>query len=482
VRLFPLNAAPHLFFLADVLSDYSATNRYLLVCWKQSSFTIDSMSDSKKQFSDPFVRNRLFPDASKLFDFTPVSLDVALKNGLVAVDTNVLLIPYTTGPASLEEIGRAYERLSAGEQLRIPGQVAREFADLRADKLKTIYQQISLKRKTSVERSAYRLLEGIPEYAEVTKRESELHADLDEYRKAVSKLLDTVANWHWNDPVSQIYQKYFKSSVVVDIELERVALLEDLKYRQEHRIPPGYKDAANEHSGVGDYLIWKTLLKIGSDESRHLVFVSGDEKTDWRYQSENTALYPRFELLDEYRTASNGKTFLIISFSELLKKFDAPGPVVDDVRSSEAVAAAIDVKSLQHRQSPVLKRRNQLELAVFEWLMNSNPEAAVLVGGSPHFVVSSANDTMGYEFYWHGPSVAMPTELRQQLQHARHLSQTSGMPITFIIVADGFSKAELLDLRERFRNEECPIVIGELDESQRFQVRYRLTMLNIQNA
>jgi len=37
-------------------------------------------------------------------------------------------------------------------------------------------------------------------------------------------------------------------------------------------------------------------------------------------------------------------------------------------------------------------------------------------------------------------------------------------------------------LRERFRNEECPIVIGELDESQRFQVRYRLTMLNIQNA
>ena len=114
-------------------------------------------------------------------------------------------------------------------------------------------------------------------------------------------MLEVVAHWHWDDPVSQIYREFFKAHLLVDPDLDREELLKDLKYRQEHRIPPGFNDANNEYSGVGDLLIWRALLKIGQQESRHLVFVSGDEKTDWRYQSENTALYPRFELLDEYR-------------------------------------------------------------------------------------------------------------------------------------------------------------------------------------
>ena len=126
---------------------------------------------------------------------------------------------------------------------------------------------------------------------------------------------------------------------MVDPEVDREKLLEELKYRQDHRIPPGYKDANNDYSGIGDLLIWKTILKIGEEESRHLVFVSGDEKTDWRYQSENRPLYPRFELLDEYRIVSKGKSLLIITFAELLEQFGAPAPVVEEVRQEEAVAS-----------------------------------------------------------------------------------------------------------------------------------------------
>ena len=106
------------------------------------------MSEPKKPFPDPLVRDRLFPEAAQIFEFAPVGLAEALTDGIVAVDTNVLLVPYTTGQASLEQIRRTYERLTTEGRLRIPGQVAREFAENRAEKLKIIFQQLSRKRDT----------------------------------------------------------------------------------------------------------------------------------------------------------------------------------------------------------------------------------------------------------------------------------------------------------------------------------------------
>jgi PIN like domain len=293
-----------------------------------------------KRYSDPLVRQRIFPEAAQIFAFGPIGLLEAINDALVVVDTNVLLVPYGTGRASLDQIRRTLERLVNEKRLRVPGQVAREFADNRAEKLKTLFQQLSRKRDTHLARSEYPLLEGIPAYLDVTDKETQVIAALEEYRKAVGTLLDTVAAWCWDDPISKVYRDLFAPSLVVDPTFDRDGLLQELAYRQEHRLPPGYKDANNEYSGVGDLVIWKTILKIGGDESRHLIFVSGDEKTDWRYQSENRALYPRFELMQEYRAASKGKSFLIITLAELLEQLGASTTVVEEVRKEEVAASA----------------------------------------------------------------------------------------------------------------------------------------------
>jgi hypothetical protein len=293
-----------------------------------------------KRYSDPLVRQRIFPEAVQIFAFSPIGVLDAINEALVVVDTNVLLVPYATGRASLDQIRRTLERLVNEKRLRVPGQVAREFADNRAEKLKTLFQQLSRKRDTHLARSEYPLLEGIPAYLDVTDKETQVIAALEEYRKAVGTLLDTVAAWRWDDPISRVYRDLFAPSLVVDPTFDRDGLLQELAYRQEHRLPPGYKDANNEYSGVGDLVIWKTILKIGADESRHLIFVSGDEKTDWRYQSENRALYPRFELTQEYRAASKGKSFLIITFAELLEQLGASTTVVEEVRKEEVAASA----------------------------------------------------------------------------------------------------------------------------------------------
>jgi hypothetical protein len=98
------------------------------------------MGDPKKPYPDPLIRQRLFPDPVQIFAFSPAGLQGAIIDGVVVVDTNVLLVPYTTGRASLEQIRRTFERLTTDGRLRIPGQVAREFADNRAEKLKILFQ------------------------------------------------------------------------------------------------------------------------------------------------------------------------------------------------------------------------------------------------------------------------------------------------------------------------------------------------------
>jgi hypothetical protein len=70
------------------------------------------MSDVKKPLPDPLVRQRMFPEPGQIFDFAPVGLEAAIKDALIAVDTNVLLIPYTAGQASLREIRRTYDQLT----------------------------------------------------------------------------------------------------------------------------------------------------------------------------------------------------------------------------------------------------------------------------------------------------------------------------------------------------------------------------------
>ena len=55
--------------------------------------------------------------------------------------------------------------------------------------------------------------------------------------------------------------------------------------RYRDKVPPGYKDASKDDGGIGDFLIWKTLLQLGSKEKKDFVFVTGEQKPDWFNQA-----------------------------------------------------------------------------------------------------------------------------------------------------------------------------------------------------
>jgi hypothetical protein len=292
--------------------------------------------DKQEGFSDEIVfhRQEIFPEAEAIFSFRPKSLEDIVDDCLVVVDTNALLVPYTISKESLEQIRDTYRRIVSQHRLIIPAQVAREFAEHRVTKIREIYSQLSKKRIVPTQ-STYPLLGSLPEYQRSIELEKEIIEKYREYSKSVDDLLEHIRNWYWNDPVSIIYGELFAEGVVAEALINKDELKQRLEKQNLFKIPPGYKDATKEDKGIGDLLIWHTILEAGEKHKKSVIFISGEEKPDWWYKSEGRTLFPRFELIDEFRRRSEGQSFHIINFSNFLKLFGASKGTVEEVKQEE---------------------------------------------------------------------------------------------------------------------------------------------------
>lgn len=299
---------------------------------------------------DIFIRQTKYPEAEAVFSWKPRTLEKIKGDCIVVLDTNVLLIPYTQNKKNLEEIKGIYKKLVDQNRLVVPGQVAREFADLRSKKLQELHQQIGKQKSSNEEQKIYDgkskvccldeypLLINTDEYREAIRLAKEVNDEftkLDEkvarYKQSISKLQDLIKSWYWNDPVSLIYTELFASDVVVDVPVDKAAATEDLQWRKRNSIPPGYKDSG----GLGDLLIWYTIREVGKTRKKNILFVTQEAKSDWWVNSEKTSLYPRYELIDEFRRHSDGQSFHALSLSDFLGLFNASKELVDSVKQEE---------------------------------------------------------------------------------------------------------------------------------------------------
>jgi len=120
------------------------------------------------------------------------------------------------------------------------------------------------------QRGKYPLLEDLPSYQDALALEREIDNLLRDYKKVVGAVLQNIRDWTWNDPVSSLYANLFSANVVFDPDIDKDKVARDLERRKIHHIPPGYKDAGKEDKGIGDLLIWHTILKIGKRHKKVL--------------------------------------------------------------------------------------------------------------------------------------------------------------------------------------------------------------------
>jgi hypothetical protein len=325
---------------------------------------------------DPFLERRVFPDPTAVFSFRLKSLDEIKETCLVVLDTNVLLVPYTISPKTLEEIKSTYQKLLNKHRLLIPAHVVREFAKNRARKLSELFQQLTLRRNSFkfMQSGSYPLLEGMPAYTKARDLEQSIDASLREYQRELDDVLSSVKAWKWDDPVSMLYSELFKQPAIREVTIEDHQLEQDCDERRRDKRPPGYKDAAKPTNALGDLLIWHTILELGESEQKSVILVSGDGKPDWWHQSAGQPLYPRFELVEEFRRRSGGQSFHITKFSDFLDLFGAEEAVVQEVRNEEALVKASRFAST----SDMRAHAQAVKELVRRWLELQYPDCQIL--------------------------------------------------------------------------------------------------------
>ena len=294
-------------------------------------------NEKKVDKDSAFVLEDVLSEPVAAFLHSGESIEDAIKVANIVIDTNALLLPYGAGGASISATGATYTKIAKEDRLVIPAQVMREYLKNRPKKIGELIQGLSdsLSKLPQPPQISYPVLEGIDDF-ESLKKEVEEYGTLRKTMLASkSKLLDAVSSWSLKDPVLEAYRSSIPESAIIDTKVDRDDALKEMLARYQNSIPPGYKDASKDDGGVGDFLIWKTILEIGESSKVSTIFVSGEEKSDWQHRSNNVGFLPRFELIDEYRRASNGGSFFIIHLSELLQFFETKEEIVAEIRREE---------------------------------------------------------------------------------------------------------------------------------------------------
>ncbi|MEH3116817.1 MAG: PIN-like domain-containing protein [Methylorubrum populi] len=288
---------------------------------------------------DHFLLGRLYPEAHNVFQ-PAAALDPTSGDVLIALDTNALLLPYQMGKGDLADLAGVYSRIAGEGRLFIPEQVAREFIKNRdrklADMVHALDERISKMTGWDAQVSPL-LLEGFADGDALDKAAAGHREAAKAYLEQLRRLTGHMKGWRGDDPVTRLYAGVFGSGQTVAPAESNEQVIEELEYGIRHRVPPGYKDAAKEDQGIGDVLIWLSLLHLGRTQRKDLIFVTGEEKADWFVRSGGKRLYPRPELVDAYRRVS-GRSLRLSSLHDLLKEMAAPAGLVADVADAEATA------------------------------------------------------------------------------------------------------------------------------------------------
>lgn len=258
---------------------------------------------------------------------------------LVVVDTNALLLPYQVGKEDLSRIRDAFKKLALSGQLYAPARVIREFLSQRDRLLGEMIQKLN-DAKSRLQPPTYQLpaslngLDGYDRFGEAVKASRQAKED---FVAAADDLIEIVRGWRGNDPVTAVYYEIFTNDRIAETDEDPGALRDEWETERKRKVFPGYKDGTKHDKGIGDFIIWKTITGLGRAQKKDLIFVTGEQKADWLVRSKGQPIYPKPELVAEYRFHS-GKSLRLASLDEILAELGTPAEIVANVRDAEAAA------------------------------------------------------------------------------------------------------------------------------------------------
>ncbi|MGW6140972.1 PIN-like domain-containing protein [Streptomyces sp. NPDC055140] len=231
--------------------------------------------------------------------------------GIVVLDTNVLLSLYEYTPAAREQVLTALQ--SVQQRLWLPHQVGLEFVQNRhrviigrkkalEDASKALQKKLGEARTAILD--ARKQVQGLLiKYAQDVSAKQALESEISD--QTVKALLDdwsktlgdhvqqlkaydlAISSVNRGDPVLSQVAALFGDKVAAppDAAEIRRRVDEAATYRFPNEIPPGFADAGKGTplASSGDFLLWEETIEhmAGSADRSQLLFVSNDTKDDW---------------------------------------------------------------------------------------------------------------------------------------------------------------------------------------------------------
>lgn len=288
------------------------------------------------------------PFANNAVDiFRNESTTPKFETAIFIIDTNILLAPYRASNEAFEEVIEIYTKLNNQGKLFIPAQVAREFAKNRPGVLATLHKSIlnasgqSLSEKTKIAP----ILDADEDFEEAKRLLKESKKLLQKHKEKMELVASKVASWSLDDPVLQQYRKIFDDKNIIECRIGNEKIQDTKSKRYKSKTPPGFKDSGKDDGGIGDLIIWATILQIGQDQKKDIIFITADTKEDWFHLADGDPIFPRYELVEEYKHSTNGGKFGISNLSNLLKIMGANDKTVQEFEVSSSEAADLSFQA-----------------------------------------------------------------------------------------------------------------------------------------
>ncbi|AGZ39743.1 hypothetical protein AFR_07270 [Actinoplanes friuliensis DSM 7358] len=397
-----------------------------------------------------------------------------LLEGLVVLDSNVLLSLYRYAPKSRTELQNALSLV--GRRLWIPHQVGLEF---HRNRLKVIadfdaaYKDVIGSLQQRKDSFAPELDQKIRELGNRVALPDDERDDLlqllESSFRQLQSALEQLQRSHGvgapaaPDSILEKLREILHGRVGSEPPAEQRKLdMEEAARRVDEKVPPGYKDSGKDEPH-GDYLVWsQTLREAQERKSPVVVLVTSDTKDDWYLRLKGQTIMARPELSHECLKVAGAQlvmlpTRLFLSYAQRFLKANISDETIrqaeneslaDERRLLEGLVRRI--KELRAQEADAVGRLTDLErrkVQVQDSLSVSERRYGYLLNQRDSLISSASEDPDERERL---------SNLRSDIAHFRHeiISRETEIISFSEQIRSIASRLEVVRAKERLTHEE----------------------------